>query len=79
MQHKAVGPRSFWKRYLAETFELDLRSMALARVVLALVMLVDLALRAGDLTAHYTDAGVMPKDLLLARGGLSSISPCITG
>ncbi len=72
MQHEPAGPRTFLRRYLAETFELDLRSMGLARVILALVMLVDLALRAGDLTAHYTDAGVMPQDLLLARGGLSS-------
>ncbi len=71
MQHEPAGPRSFWKRFLAETFDLDLRSMALARVSLAVVMLVDLVLRAADLTAHYTNAGVMPQDLLMARGGLS--------
>ena len=49
---------------LEELFGLDLRSLALFRVGLALIIIVELIIRAGDLTAHYSDAGVMPRTLL---------------
>lgn len=49
---------------LEEVFGLDLRSLALFRVGLALVILADLAIRAGDLTAHYSDQGVLPRTAL---------------
>jgi HTTM domain len=39
----------------------DLRSLAALRIGLALVLLGDLASRAADLSAHYTDAGIMPR------------------
>lgn len=42
-------------------FEVDLRALALMRIGFALNILVDLALRARDLTAFYTDQGVMPR------------------
>lgn len=45
---------------LEELFGLDLRSLALFRIGLALIILTDLVVRAGDLTTHYTDAGVLP-------------------
>ncbi|HUB05757.1 MAG TPA: HTTM domain-containing protein [Myxococcales bacterium] len=48
-------------RYLDRQLELDARSLALGRIGLALALLYDLALRASDLTAHYTDAGVLPR------------------
>jgi hypothetical protein len=51
-------------RRLAPLFEIDLRSLALFRVGLAATILLDLASRARDLTAHYTDAGVLPRELL---------------
>ena len=41
-------------------FGIDVRSMALFRIVLALIMIGDLLYRAQDLKAHYTDAGVLP-------------------
>lgn len=41
-------------------FEIDLRSLALFRIALGGVMLGDLLDRVRDLTAFYTDAGVMP-------------------
>jgi hypothetical protein len=41
-------------------FGLDLRSLAVFRVALGLILLVDLGLRAVDLNAHYTDEGVLP-------------------
>jgi hypothetical protein len=49
----------------AELFGADLRSLAVFRIGLALAVLVDLAIRAADLRAHYTDAGVLPRADLL--------------
>ena len=46
-------------------FGFDLRSLALFRIGLALVILADLIIRAGDLTAHYSDAGVLPRTALI--------------
>jgi len=42
-------------------FGVDLRTLALFRVSLGVFLLTDLVLRARDLTAHYTDAGIMPR------------------
>lgn len=42
-------------------FGIDLRTLALFRVLLSLWILIDLFMRARDLVAHYTDAGVMPR------------------
>ncbi len=42
-------------------FTLDARSLALGRLLLGALLLLDLGLRAGDLAAHYTDAGVLPR------------------
>jgi hypothetical protein len=53
-------------RIAEQLFGIDLRSLALFRICLALVVLADLAIRAADLTAHYTDAGVLPRAALLA-------------
>ncbi|NET13417.1 MAG: hypothetical protein F6K08_11435, partial [Okeania sp. SIO1H6] len=44
---------------LEKLFGLDLRSLALFRIGLALIIITDLIIRAGDLTAHYSDAGVL--------------------
>lgn len=56
-----------------EVFGADLRSLAALRVVLALLVLADLALRATDFYAHYTDDGVLPRELLM-EGGLLDTS-----
>ena len=50
---------------IVELFGADLRSLAAFRVVLGLLVLADLASRATDLRAHYTDAGVLPRTVLL--------------
>ncbi|NEP63120.1 MAG: hypothetical protein F6K31_40475 [Symploca sp. SIO2G7] len=47
--------------FLEKRYGLDLRSLALLRVGLALVILADLLTRTEDLAAHYTDAGVLPR------------------
>ncbi len=60
-----------WQRLVAGSFSVDLRSLALLRMGLAIMLLSDLVIRAADLTAHYTDAGIMPLELLrpLAKPG----------
>src|SRR5215203_1268031 len=50
---------------IVELFGADLRSLAVFRIVLALLALADLAIRATDLYQHYTDAGVLPRTVLL--------------
>ena len=52
---------------IADVFGADLRSLATFRIVLALLALSDLFNRATDLTAHYADAGVMPRADLLQQ------------
>lgn len=54
---------------ILDVFGADLRSLALFRIVLAAIVLMDLAARLGDLTVHYTDAGVLPRDV--AERGLN--------
>ena len=48
-----------------EIFGTDLRSLAAFRIVLALLVLGDLASRFTDLYAHHTDRGVLPRSVLL--------------
>jgi len=47
-----------------ELFGIDVRSLALFRMGAALAILVDLLIRATDLTAHYTDTGALPRAAL---------------
>ncbi len=54
------GPRG-WRR----VFACDLRSLAVMRIGLGVLILVDLAMRAGSMQAMYTDAGVLPIDAWL--------------
>ncbi len=51
----------------AELFAVDVRSLAALRIGLGAVVLVDLAVRATDLGAHYTDAGILPRTALAAH------------
>ncbi|MFT4626398.1 MAG: hypothetical protein ACI8PZ_005075 [Myxococcota bacterium] len=51
-------------RQLTDVLGLDLRSLAVFRVCLGLLLLVDALDRARNTVAHYTDAGVYPRDLL---------------
>src|SRR5688500_2604104 len=45
----------------ARVFGADVRSLALARIGLGVIVLVDLAVRAGDLAAFYSDGGILPR------------------
>lgn len=42
-------------------FGLDLRSLALFRIALGMLIIYDLFIRAGDLVAFYTDQGLLPR------------------
>jgi predicted DCC family thiol-disulfide oxidoreductase YuxK len=53
-----------WIKPLESRYGLDIRSLALLRMGLALVILSDLWLRGRDLLAHYSDRGVLPRALL---------------
>ena len=55
---------------------IDLRSLALLRITLGVILLVDLASRARLLTTNYTDAGAHPREVVLvyrAPGTLPSL------
>ena len=52
---------------LEELFGLDLRSLALFRIGLALVIIADLIIRGEALEAHYTDYGVLPRPAAIDR------------
>jgi len=54
-----------WKKKLQELFGIDIRSLAFFRMGLALVLIGDLLNRIQDLIAHYTDDGVLPRDVLI--------------
>lgn len=62
----------WWQR----PFAIDLRSLALVRIGLGLLLLTDLAFRWPDLVAHYSDSGVLPRVALESyynsRPGLAS-------
>ncbi len=45
--------------------ELDLRALALLRIAVACLILVDLTIRCSDLSAFFTDAGLLPRQTLL--------------
>jgi hypothetical protein len=53
------------KTKLEELFGIDLRSLALLRIGLALLLIADLINRATHLSAHYTDSGVLPRVALI--------------
>lgn len=65
---------------VARRFGIDSRALAAFRISLGALLLADLLLRARDLTAFYTDAGVLPRALLreqfptFARVSLHAVS-----
>ena len=50
-----------------ELFSIDYGSLAVFRIALALLIIFDLINRARELTAHYTDFGVLPRAALIDR------------
>jgi hypothetical protein len=56
---------------VVELFGADLRSLAALRIVLAVLVLGDIASRIPDLYTHYTDEGILPRTALLDEGMIS--------
>ena len=59
---------------LSDVFGLDLRSIGLLRIGIALCLLIDIGGRAADLEAHYTDAGLFPRDAAIETADAWHIS-----
>lgn len=59
MQNTAIR-----KNHLSEMFALDLRSLGLFRIGIALILLYDLLLRSFELSFFYTDLGATPREVL---------------
>lgn len=59
---------SLWAK-IEELFSIDLRSLALFRICLGVIILIDLGIRLTALEAHYTDSGVLPRSLVYEQGG----------
>src|SRR5204863_9803874 len=57
---EAAAPPPTLRQVARQVFGLDLRSLALYRICLALLLLWDLQERVWDLRAHYADDGVLP-------------------
>ena len=60
----AVSTRA--RAVLTEWVRIDTRALAALRIALGAILLVDLAGRSRDLSAFYTDGGVVPRDALAA-------------
>src|SRR5262245_43960241 len=58
----------WWGRKLGDIFGLDVRSLALLRIGLGVMMLWDIYIRYQDLQAHYTDEGILPRSGLTPTG-----------
>lgn len=67
-----VRVRSRVRQRLKRLASIDERSLAVFRVGIAIAVLVDLILRAGDLGSLYSDAGALPRSLAAADSSLSS-------
>jgi hypothetical protein len=51
-------------RYLLSAYTPDQRSLALMRITVAIIVVVDLVIRGSDLKAHYTDFGIWPSNVM---------------
>jgi predicted DCC family thiol-disulfide oxidoreductase YuxK len=61
------GITQLLKAKCEEVFGTDLRSLAALRVGVSILILFDLAQRAGDLVAHYTDFGTVPRIAIIEQ------------
>lgn len=58
------------KKRVLDLIALDLRSLALFRILLGLVIVADVIDRGRDLQAHYTDWGVLPRSVMIDYFGV---------
>jgi Vitamin K-dependent gamma-carboxylase len=55
-------PPTAWRRYSTRVFGIDPRSLALLRIGVGLLLLLNLAGLLGDVSAFFTDEGILPRD-----------------
>jgi predicted DCC family thiol-disulfide oxidoreductase YuxK len=65
MNLKVTKSQSKVSQIIQDIFSFDLRSLALFRLGLALVIIADLIIRFQDIPAHYSDAGLLPRTTLI--------------
>ena len=65
-----------WRAFLnlADCVRVDTRSLAVFRVVVALLILADLLLRSRNFSFYYTDDGVVPQSLAMVHAGENAFS-----
>lgn len=63
-----TDPSPTSRRWPASGLALDLRSLALFRIGLAALLLIDLCQRAAGTTGWYSDAGLLPRSLAISAG-----------
>ena len=51
-------------------FRMDIRALSIFRIALALLIIYDLTTRLSDLNAHYTDSGILPRQVILNNNPL---------
>ena len=56
-----IRARAFRRHSFKDLLSLDVRSLALFRISIALVLFADLIARSRDMLAHYTDVGILPR------------------
>ena len=64
---RPLPKRDGFRGLLTQQFGIDPRGLAALRISIGLLILADLVIRATDLVAFYTDAGVLPRAVLVAR------------
>ena len=67
MNIKGIQTQSKLSKIIRDIFSFDLRSLALFRIGLALVIIADLIIRFQDIEAHYSDYGLLPRTALINK------------
>jgi hypothetical protein len=57
----------FIKQKLEDIFGIDIRALVAFRISMGLLIICDLLVRAQDVVAHYSDFGVLPRNVLLEK------------
>lgn len=65
MASSVQKPKGKWVIQFEPLFGFDLRSLAVFRIGVAIILIADLLIRAQDITTLYSDAGVLPRTALI--------------
>lgn len=65
MASSVQQPKSQWVKKFEPLFGFDLRSLAVFRIGVAIILIADLVIRARDIPTLYSDTGVLPRTALI--------------